>query len=132
MSETTSVFPPCLHFFFFPALPDVCVTLSVNSEKRMKMRSNSLGSEQENTTKSQTNTTNQTPKPKTQARSLLCLGKCKLGEISETYAPLSAPQKFSSTSMYFSICPVLNVSHVNIATTVNQEYNCTKKAISRS
>ena len=75
---------------------------------------NSLGSEQENTTKSQTNTTNQTPKTKTQARSLSCLGKCKLGETSETCAPLSASQKFSSTSMYFSICPVLNVSHVNI------------------
>ena len=75
---------------------------------------NSLGSEQENTTKSQTNTTNQTPKTRTQARSLSCLGKCKLGETSETCAPLSAPQKFSSTSMYFSICPVLNVSHVNI------------------
>ena len=79
-----------------------------------KWDQNSLGSEQENTTKSQTNTTNQTPKTKTQARSLSCLGKCKLGETSETCAPLSAPQKFSSTSMYFSICPVLNVSHVNI------------------
>ena len=79
-----------------------------------KWDQNSLGSEQENTTKSQTNTTNQTPKTKTQARSLSCLGKCKLGDTSETCAPLSAPQKFSSTSMYFSICPVLNVSHVNI------------------
>ena len=42
------------------------------------------------------------PKNKTQARSLSCLGKCKLGE------------KSSSTSMYFSMCPVLNVSCVNI------------------
>ena len=70
--------------------------------------------QQENTTKSQTNTTNQTPKTKTQARSLSCLEKCKLGETSETCASLSVPQKFSSTSMYFSISPVLNVSHVTI------------------
>ena len=90
------------------------MTLSVNSGMRIKMRSKFPRQRIENTTKSQTNTTNQTPKTKTQARSLSCLGKCKLGETSETCAPLSAPQKFSSTSMYFSICPVLNVSHVNI------------------
>ena len=54
-----------------------------------KWDQNSLGSEQENTTKSQTNTTNQTPKTKTQARSLSCLEKCKLGETSETCASLS-------------------------------------------
>ena len=100
--------------FFFPALPDECVTLSVNSGMRMKMRSKFPRQRTRKHTKSQTNTTNQTPKTKTQARSLSCLGKCKLGETSETCAPLSAPQKFSSTSMYFSICPVLNVSHVNI------------------
>ena len=99
--------------FFFPALPDECVTLSVNSGMRMKMRSKFPRQRTRNTTKDKP-TPQTKPQKQTQARSLSCLGKCKLGETSETCAPLSAPQKFSSTSMYFSMCPVLNVSHVNI------------------
>ena len=89
------------------------MTLSVNSGMRMKMRSKFPRQRTRKHNKRQTNTTNQTPK-QTQARSLSCLGKCKLGETSETCASLSTSQKFSSTSMYFSMCPVLKVSHVNI------------------
>ena len=100
--------------FFFPALPDECVTLSVNSGMRMKMRSKFPRQRTRKHNKEPNQHHKPNPKNKTQARSLSCLGKYKLGETSETCAPLSAPQKFSSTSMYFSMCPVLNVSHVNI------------------
>ena len=89
------------------------MTLSVNSGMRMKMRTKFPRQQ----TRKHNKKTNQHHKPnnKTNPSAKPVVPKeCKLGETSETCAPLSTPQKFSSTSMYFSMCPVLNVSHVNI------------------
>ena len=90
------------------------MTLSVNSGMRMKMRSKFPRQRTRKHNKKPNQHHKSNSKNKNPSAKPVVSREMQTGETSETCAFLSAPQKFSSTSMYFSICPVLNVSHVNI------------------
>ena len=85
-----------------------CVTLSVNSGMRMKMRSKFPRQRTRKHNKKPNKHHKPNSKNKNPSAKPVVPRKCKLDATSETCASLSASQKFSATSMYFSICPVLN------------------------